>query len=91
MQYLNTLIENMFRCLKLGLPHDGEPYLLYPDWDDSVTSAVLTQAAGGFERPVAILTRKPLGRKLSMTPPERTVAVVAWAMYTLRRYVAFAP
>ena len=26
-----------------------------------------------------------------MAPPERTVAVVAWVMYTLRRYVAFAP
>ena len=26
-----------------------------------------------------------------MAPPERIVAVVAWAMHTLRRYVAFAP
>ena len=40
---------------------------------------------------MALLTRKPLGRELSMAPPEHTVVVVAWAMYTLRRYVAFAP
>lgn len=84
-------MAHIFRRLRLQLPDFSAPFTLYPDYNDAVSTASLTQGGGSGECPVALVSKRCSPSERKLTPAERLVDVVMWAVRKLRRYVTFAP
>ena len=84
------MVELIFHRLRLALPNPGQPYRLYPDFDQAVSLAALTQGEGPEERPIIFIGRRATKKECRMTPVERTLYTVHWALHKLRRYTTFA-